>query len=101
MKKGKIKLFICHLSSYIISFLVENIFDGDQGDEEYLIRIVAIHTAQIKPFIHVVVDTLFIQLFHIMSVFCWHFILLLEGNIFPAFLKHSCSWKSFRSDKIC
>ena len=37
MKKGKIKLFICHLSPYIISFLVENIFDGDQGDEEYFI----------------------------------------------------------------
>ena len=60
MKKGKIKLFICHLSSYIISFLVENIFDGDQGDEEYLIRIVAIYTAQIKPFIHIVVATLLI-----------------------------------------
>ena len=89
MKKGKIKVFICHLSSYIISFLVENIFDGDQGDEEYFIWIVAIHTAQIKPFIHVVVDTLLIWLFHSMFVFCWNLILLLEGNIFPAFLKHS------------
>ena len=36
-----------------------------------------------------------------MPVFCWNLILLLEGNIFPAFLKHSCSWKSCWFDKIC